>query len=418
MARRGFLFQPFSPAARHGRAPGPGTGTARGGAGGRQERLAVPGPDNLSVQANLGGQKQRQARRGQPGGGDPALERQADALAEQARRGASLHPRDGTQIQRPSLTPPDGGRPLGPETRELAERRLGLDPSAIRVHDGVDAQRAASAIGARAFADGGHIWLGPGEREGDRDLMAHELAHLTQGVPGVHPRSATWLERRAWLSFFDHYLPRRFLNNYMDDTGASITLDLMDMMAVNPIVNIRRSPDFATELGALQAQVKASNAAGTPAPAAKYIEISGPGQAMTNGTLGNFTIHYKWALMVQPDGSWLFSGIMDFYDIWDFDPKPFGTSGRSTAGEIKTRVAAYGLPGSPFKIFSVPAPCVQSGSDARAVWAGGTPTHVGDQAGRAGADVEVGGAGGEALGPEGAAGGAEAGAQSAEDLNP
>ena len=61
---------------------------------------------------------------------------------------------------------------------------------------------------------------------------------------------------------------------------------------------------------------------------------------MTNGTLGNFTITYKGMLTVMADGTWTFIGVMTFYDVWDFDPKPFGSSGRSTAGELKTRVAA------------------------------------------------------------------------------
>ena len=358
--------------------------------------------DNLTAQAHEG-------REG--------LEQQADTAAERIRKGDRVRLGKGSPMAS-TLTPPQGGRPLRSEARELAERGLGLNAEAIRVHDDRDAQLAAGMLGARAFADGVHIWLGRGEREYDRDLMAHELAHVAQGVPGLHPRSATWLERRAWLAFFDHYLPRKFLNNYMDDTGAPIALTFQEMMDVNPIVNIRRSPGFATELAALQVQAQASNAAGTPAPAIKYIEVSGPGQALTNGTLGNFTLHYKGVLLVNSDGTWTFTGSMEFYDMWDFDPKPFGTSGRSTVGELKTRVAAYGLPGKPFDIFSVPAPCVQSGSDKRAVWPGGTPQHVGDQAGRAGADVEVGGAGGVATGPETEVGGGEVGAQSAEDLNP
>lgn len=377
----------------------------------RRRRRGGARLDNLTAQAHEG-------REG--------LERQADAVAERIRKGDRVRLGKGRSTAS-TLTPPQGGRPLHPEARELAERGLGLDAEAIRVHDDRDARLAAGMLGARAFADGSDIWLGPGEREYDRDLMAHELAHVAQGVPGLHLRSATWLERRAWLAFFDHYLPRKFLDNYMDDTGAPITLMLWDMINVNPIVNIRRSPGFATELAALQAQARAHNAAGTPAPAIKYIEVSGPGQALTNGTLGNFTIHYKGVLSVNPDGTWTFVGSMEFYDVWDFDPKPFGTSGRSTAGELKTRVASTFLPGKPFEIFSVPAPCVQSGSDKRAVWPGGTPQHVGDQAGRAGADVEVGGAGGEVggetlAGPPGAevggAGGVEVGAQSAEDLNP
>ncbi len=366
----------------------------------RRNRVA---PDNLAAQPR---------RRPQP-----ALEREADDHAKSMLRGDSgTRPRNG--LARPTLTPAGGGRPLAGAARQLAQAALGPAAARVRVHDDPHARLAAAALQARAFADGAHIWLGPGESEHDRALMAHELAHLAQGEPGLHLRAATWLERRAWLSFFDHYLPRKFLNNYMDDTGAPITLTEREMIDVNPIVNIRASAGFAAELAALQARVKGYNAAGTPAPAVKYIEVTGPGQALTNGTLGNFTIRYKGTLTVNPDGNWVFSGLMEFYDVWDFDPKPFGTSGRSTAGEIKTRVAAAFLPGRPFEIFSVPTVCVQTGADRRAVWAGGTPTFVPERAGRAGADIEVGGAGGEAVGPEGAAGGAEAGAQAAEDLNP
>ena len=345
------------------------------------------------------------------------MEREADEAAKRLQTGDRARLPKGSQLP-PSLIPPGVGRPLRPEARQLAEEGLGIDPNRVRVHDDRDAQLAAAALGARAFADGSHIWLGAGASEHDRELMAHELAHVAQGEPGLHLRSATWLERRAWLSFFDQYLARKFLNNYMDDTSTPITLTEQEMIDVNPIINIRRSPGFATELAALQAQVKASNAAGTPAPAVKSIEVSGPGQAMTNGTLGNFTIYYKGLLTVNPDGNWVFSGSMEFYDVWDFDPKPFGTSGRSPAGEVKTRVAATFLPGKPFEIFSVPSMCVQTGSDARAAWAGGAPGPRGDVAGRASADIEVGAAGGAAAGPETEAGGGETGAQAAEDINP
>lgn len=353
----------------------------------------------------------------QPGHSRKAsLEHDADARAQRVLHGDS----DGASSSKPARASMDAGsgRPLNAANQALAQATLGENAGQVRVHDDRASQLTAASMQARAFADGTDIWLGPGESEHDRELMAHELAHVAQGEPGVHPRSATWLERRAWLSFFDHYLPRRFLNNYMDDTGTPITLTTQEMIDVNPIVNLRASQGFATELGALQAQVKASKQAGAPAPAVKYIDETGPGQAMTNGTLGNFTIHYRGMLTVSADGTWVFVGTMDFYDIWDFDPKPFGTSGRSVAGELKTRVAADFLPGRSFEIFSTHSVCAQTGTDRAAVWAGGTPQRMPDQAGRAGADIEVGAAGGVATGPAGEVAGGEVGAQSAEDLNP
>ena len=342
------------------------------------------------------------------------IERESDAAGRQAAVGEQAPIRRGDGPAAPLLDD-SGGRPLRPEMRELAERSFGVDTAPIRVHDDRDAAMTAAALGARAFADGSHIWLGAGESESDRGLMAHELAHVAQGEPGLYLREAFWFERRTWLAFFDHYLPRKFLNNYMDDTGTPITLTAQEMIDVNPIVNLRRSTGFAGELGALQAQVKAANAAGKPAPAVKYIDVSGPAGAMTNGTLGNFTINYKGVLIVTSDGNWVFNGMMNFYDYWDFDPKPFSGSGRSVPGEIKTRVGAHFIPGSPFHIYSVDVPCFQSGTDRGAVWAGGTPVHVPDTSGRTGLDI----AAGDVAGGPGAGGdvGADVGVQASEDLN-
>lgn len=342
------------------------------------------------------------------------IEQESQAATRQAVGGdhASITRRDAPAAP---VLDAGGGRAPRPETRELAERSFDVDASHVRVHDDPAAAATTAALGARAFADGSHIWLGAGETESDRELMAHELAHVAQAEPGIYLREAFWFERRTWLAFFDHYLPRKLLNNYMDDTGNPITLTPQEMIDVNPIVNIRRSPGFAAELTALQGQVQASNATGKPSPAVKYIEVSGPGQAMTNGTLGNFTINYKGLLTVAPDGDWVFAGLMNFYDYWDFDPKPFGTSGRSLPGEVKTRVGAHFIPGSPFHVYSVDVPCVQSGTDRAAVWAGGTPQHVPDKAGRTGVDI----AAGDIVGgpPPGGDVGAEVGVQASEDLN-
>src|SRR5262249_5009561 len=154
----------------------------------------------------------------------------------------------------------------------------------------------------------------PGEHTSDRFLMAHELTHAVQAESTNHDgqaislRRATWLERRAWLSFFDHYLPRKFLNNYMDDTGTPITLTPTEMADCNPVLAVRRSTAFLTELARLKAA-----AGGT-----KAISVSGWGGAMTNGTLGNFTIRYRGDLTVSRTGDWSFVGTMEFYDFWDF----------------------------------------------------------------------------------------------------
>jgi hypothetical protein len=285
-----------------------------------------------------------------------------------------------------------------------------------RVHTGPDDRAFATLLGARAATHGRDIFLAEGESVSDEALMRHELTHVAEGGEAVRLRSATYLERRTWLAFFDHYLPRKFLNNYMDDTGAAITLTLREMRDCNPIVDLRRSTAFMGRVSSLVA------AGGGTAS----ISVRGWGGALTNGSLGNFTINYTGTLVVQPDGKWSFSGTMTFYDYWDFDPKGAG-SGRSVAGEVKVRVASAFLPGRPFDIHSVAAAVSQSSTDPRAVWGGGgAPVHVPDKSARTGADIATGdvaggAAGGAAAGPVGdiAGGdvGADTGAQASEDLN-
>jgi hypothetical protein len=57
---------------------------------------------------------------------------------------------------------------------------LGADFSGVRVHSDPLAQEASAAIGARAFAHGGDVFLARGESPTDLGLMAHELTHVAQ----------------------------------------------------------------------------------------------------------------------------------------------------------------------------------------------------------------------------------------------
>jgi Domain of unknown function (DUF4157)/OmpA family len=57
---------------------------------------------------------------------------------------------------------------------------LGADFSSVKVHDDPLSQEATQAMGARAFAYGGDVFLGPGESDRDLGLMAHELTHVAQ----------------------------------------------------------------------------------------------------------------------------------------------------------------------------------------------------------------------------------------------
>ncbi|WP_394297174.1 DUF4157 domain-containing protein [Streptomyces griseus] len=74
------------------------------------------------------------------------------------------------------------GRPLAEPLRAEMEERLGADFSAVRVHNGVAAQRSATEVGARAYTSGNHVVIGDGG--GDRHTLAHELVHVVQQSMG------------------------------------------------------------------------------------------------------------------------------------------------------------------------------------------------------------------------------------------
>jgi Domain of unknown function (DUF4157) len=72
------------------------------------------------------------------------------------------------------------GRVLDPSLRDYFEPPFGTDFSGVRVHTDDRAKHSAALIGARAYANGNHIFYGTGERPGADRLTAHELAHVTQ----------------------------------------------------------------------------------------------------------------------------------------------------------------------------------------------------------------------------------------------
>lgn len=74
------------------------------------------------------------------------------------------------------------GRALGKAERAYFEPRFGRDLSAVRVHEGIAAARAARTLSARALAHGSDIaFAGGRDTARDPTLMAHELAHVVRG---------------------------------------------------------------------------------------------------------------------------------------------------------------------------------------------------------------------------------------------
>lgn len=76
------------------------------------------------------------------------------------------------------------GQPIDAPTRAFMERGFGHSFAEVRVHTGVSAAEAASALDARAFTVGADVVFGAGEyqpqAQAGRTLLAHELTHVLQ----------------------------------------------------------------------------------------------------------------------------------------------------------------------------------------------------------------------------------------------
>jgi len=154
------------------------TGAARElGAGAMRTRRRRPPPGRVSLTAAPGAYRPYAFR--MPGKSaitaglrGAQIQRRAEAAPVSPDAAASLVS---------SLT---GGAPLPEELRRELERALGVDLAAVRVHTGGDADLAARALGARAFAVGQDIGFRAGTYEPDRPegvrLIAHEVAHTVQ----------------------------------------------------------------------------------------------------------------------------------------------------------------------------------------------------------------------------------------------
>jgi len=84
-----------------------------------------------------------------------------------------------------------GGVPLDEVLRSKLEAALGVGLDGVRVHTGADADAAARALGARAFALGNDVVFrdgayDPQRRDGQR-LIAHEVAHTVQARGAAAP---------------------------------------------------------------------------------------------------------------------------------------------------------------------------------------------------------------------------------------
>jgi hypothetical protein len=185
-----------------------GDGTIR-----RSVPVNVPHPGNLAPEEEdeQGGWSPfgRLFRALKVGRSDDPMEVEAEAVADRVMRSASPAAAEPGSTPARSLTPGAGGQPLAPATRTFFEPRLGVDLGGVRLHTGPEEATAAARLNARAFAYGGDIWLGAGEREGDRRLMAHELTHVLQASdPGAAPRLIRRYTRTNTLFLHDLYVSK------------------------------------------------------------------------------------------------------------------------------------------------------------------------------------------------------------------
>lgn len=72
------------------------------------------------------------------------------------------------------------GRPVPEHVRLAVEKQTGDSYQGVQVHAGQQANKANDSLGARAFRQGKHIYLGRNQSPYNVQLMAHELTHTTQ----------------------------------------------------------------------------------------------------------------------------------------------------------------------------------------------------------------------------------------------
>ncbi|HEX8336387.1 MAG TPA: DUF4157 domain-containing protein [Pyrinomonadaceae bacterium] len=107
------------------------------------------------------------------------FEVEADRVAEQVMSGDSREPQ-----REPGGAPRPTGGNLDSGVRQKMESSFGFDFGQVRVHTGGQAQRAAVALGARAFTTGRDIYFARDQYQPNtsagRKLLAHELTHVVQ----------------------------------------------------------------------------------------------------------------------------------------------------------------------------------------------------------------------------------------------
>ncbi|MDA5558512.1 eCIS core domain-containing protein [Shimia sp. MMG029] len=104
----------------------------------------------------------------------PMLQRKADVVTPRTAPGST--PAPAPQIAEGAIRKFGAGRALSKAERARFEPQFNADLSAVRVHEGVQADKAMRALDARAFALGSDIALSSGAAT--PATLAHEIAHV------------------------------------------------------------------------------------------------------------------------------------------------------------------------------------------------------------------------------------------------
>jgi hypothetical protein len=121
--------------------------------------------------------------------GRPSVTDQAHTEASEARMwrvlGASRAPASAGDAAQAAVDGKGTGHAVDPGIAAAVGAHTGTNLADVRVHQDPLSQQSAHAMNARAFAHRSDVFLGPGESETDRALMAHELTHVAQQRGGA-----------------------------------------------------------------------------------------------------------------------------------------------------------------------------------------------------------------------------------------
>ncbi len=170
-------------------------------------------------------------------------------------------------------------------------------------------------------------------KKANKPIVEEVLEPYDKASKAAYKKASNYAFRQA----FSDPMPRKLIYHYSYGNGTTYKLSEKEMESIHSSkIGLRKSFVEKFETGS------------------HWIEKGFAAFAMTNGTLGAFTINVKGTLTIMEDGTWEFSGKMQYFDIYDFDPKDLFSdeSRRSIAGEIQTRIANWFLPGEGFKVES------------------------------------------------------------------